>query len=127
MTGDEIRKFAERYSTAWSSNDPEKVAAFYAKGGLISVNGGPPAPIVEVARGFMTDFPDMKVGCDKVEQHTDEVAFHWTFTGVYNATGNRVQISGYELWKIDDNGLISQSRGHFDVDDYERQIGARQD
>jgi hypothetical protein len=24
-------------------------------------------------------------------------------------------ISGYELWKIDNNGLIAESKGHFDI------------
>jgi hypothetical protein len=34
----------------------------------------------------------------------------------------RVRSSGYELWKIDDAGLIAESSGHFDVADYERQL-----
>jgi hypothetical protein len=37
-------------------------------------------------------------------------------------TGNRVRISGYELWKIDNDGLIAESSGHFDVAEYERQL-----
>jgi hypothetical protein len=31
-------------------------------------------------------------------------------------------ISGYELWKIGDDELIAESRGHFDVAEYERQL-----
>jgi hypothetical protein len=34
----------------------------------------------------------------------------------------RVGISRYELWKIDDDGLIAESKGHFDAADYERQL-----
>ncbi len=30
-------------------------------------------------------------------------------------------ISGYELWKIDNDGLIAESKGHFDADDYAHQ------
>jgi len=37
-----LQDFATRYATAWCSQDPEKVAAFYAKGASISVNGGGP-------------------------------------------------------------------------------------
>jgi hypothetical protein len=37
-------------------------------------------------------------------------------------TGNKVRISGYELWKIGDDGLIAESQGHFDAADYERQL-----
>lgn len=31
-------------------------------------------------------------------------------------------ISGYELWKIDNRGLIAESKGHFDTAEYERQL-----
>jgi hypothetical protein len=34
----------------------------------------------------------------------------------------RVRISGYELWKIDNDGLIGESKGHFDSAEYERQL-----
>ena len=52
----ELDDFASRYAEAWYSQDPEKVAAFYAENGSISVNGGPPVPISEVVQGFMRDF-----------------------------------------------------------------------
>src|SRR5689334_9458475 len=122
----ELMKFAQLYADAWCSQDPEKVAAFYAKNGSISVNGAPPVPIAEVARGFMRDFPDMVVTFDEVETTPSGTKFHWTFTGTNagpDGTGNRVRISGSELWKIDNDGLISESKGHFDATDYERQLG----
>ena len=122
----ELTKFAQLYADAWCSQDPEKVAAFYAKNGSISVNGAPPVPIAEVARGFMRDFPDMVVTFDELETTPTGTKFHWTFTGTNagpDGTGNRVRISGYELWKIDKDGLISESKGHFDATDYERQLG----
>jgi predicted ester cyclase len=122
---DELFNFAKRYAEAWSSQNPKSVAAFYAKGSSISVNGGTATPIVEVVRGFMRDFPDMVVTFDKLETRPDGAAFHWTFTGTNTGpggTGNRVLISGYELWKIDNDGLISESKGHFDAADYERQL-----
>ena len=121
----ELTKFAQLYADAWCSQDPEKVAAFYAKDGLISVNGGPPVPIAEVARGFMRDFPDMVVTFDKLKNTPAGIEFHWTFTGTNTGpggTGNPVRISGYELWKIDKDGLISESKGQFDAAEYERQL-----
>jgi predicted ester cyclase len=89
------------------------------------VNGHPPAPIAEEARAFMRDFPDMIVTFDKLEPRGDAIVFHWTLIGTNTGpggTGNRVRISGYELWKIDDAGLIAESRGHFDAAEYERQL-----
>jgi len=122
---DELFNFAKRYAGAWSSQNPKSVAAFYAKNGSIAVNGGTPAPILEVARAFMHDFPDMIVTFEKLEPRGSVTAFHWTLTGTNTGpggTGNKVQISGYELWKIDNHGLISESKGHFDAADYEKQL-----
>jgi predicted ester cyclase len=120
-----LREFAQAYADAWSTRDPEKVAAFYAKTASITVNGGPAAPIAEVARGFMQQFPDIVVTFDKLEAASDGTEFHWTFTGTNTGpggTGKRVRISGFELWKIDNDGLIAESKGHFNADDYARQL-----
>jgi len=122
VTRDELHKFATRYAEAWCSHDPEVVVGFYAKNALISVNDGAPTPIAEVARSFMSDFPDMIVTFDKLEERPNGTAFHWTLIGTHAGSGNKVRISGYELWKIDNDGLIAESKGHFDAADYERQL-----
>ncbi len=129
MTSDELSKFAQRYAEAWCSQDPEKVAAFFAERGSISINNGPAAigraAIAKEAKAFMTTFPDMIVTFDKLEPRGDVTAFHWTLIGTNTGpggTGNKVRISGYELWKIDNDGLIAESLGHFDAAEYERQL-----
>src|ERR1700738_835431 len=70
MTSDEVTKFAKRYAKAWSSQNPESVAAFLAERGSISINNGPPAvgraAIAKEAQAFMTTFPDMVVTMNKV-------------------------------------------------------------
>jgi len=125
----ELDKFAQRYAKAWCSQNPESVAAFFAERGSISINNGPPAvgrtAIAREAQAFMTTFPDMIVTFDKLEPRADRAAFHWTLTGTNTGpggTGKRVRISGYELWKIDNDGLIGDSLGHFDAAEYERQL-----
>ena len=73
----------------------------------------------------MTTFPDMIVTFDKLEPRGDATAFHWTLTGTNTGpcgTGNRVRISGSELWQIGSDGLIAKSLGNFDAADYERQL-----
>ena len=35
---------------------------------------------------------------------------------------NVVRIGGYELWKIDNDGLIAESQGHFDSAECERKL-----
>ena len=125
----ELTKFAKRYAEAWCSQDPESVAAFFAENGSLSVNDGPPAvgraAIAKEAQAFMTTFPDMVVTMDKVVRDEEGTKFHWTLTGTNTGpggTGNKVRISGYELWKIDKDGLIGESKGHFDTAEYERQL-----
>ncbi len=122
----ELTEFAQRYANAWSSQDPESVAAFFAERGSISINNGAAAvgrtAIAKEAQAFMTTFPDMVVTFDKLEPRADRTAFHWTLIGTYAGTGNHVRISGYELWKIDNDGLIAESSGHFDAAEYEHQL-----
>ena len=120
---------AKRYAKAWGSQNPESVAAFFAENGSLSVNDGPPAvgraAISEVARGFMRDLPDMIVTMDDVTHESGGTKLHWTLTGTNTGpggTGKRLRISGYELWQIDEDGLIAESKGHFDSAEYERQL-----
>ena len=129
MTSDELRKFAEQYAKAWCSQNPENIARFFAENGSLSINNGPPAigraSIAREAQAFMTTFPDMVVTFDKLESRGDLTAFHWTLSGTNTGaggTGNKVRISGYELWRIGNNGLIAESQGHFDAAEYERQL-----
>ena len=122
MNTENLTEFAKRYAKAWCSHNPESVAAFFAENASLTVNGGPPTPALEIARGFMRDFPDMIVTFDKLEPRADRTAFHWTLTGTYARTGNHVRISGYELWKIDNAGLIAESSGHFDAAEFEHQL-----
>jgi predicted ester cyclase len=125
----ELNDFASRYAKAWCSQNPKSVAAFFGERGSISINNGPPAvgraAIAKEAQAFMTTFPDMVVMMDKVVHDEEGTKFHWTLTGTNTGpggTGKCVRISGHELWKIDNDGLIGESKGHFDSAEYERQI-----
>lgn len=124
-----LKEFATRYAKAWCSQDPKMVAAFFAERGSISINNGPPAvgrpAIAKEAQAFMTTFPDMIVTMDKVVHDEEGTKFHWTLTGTNTGpggNGKRARISGYELWKIGNDGLIGESKGHFDSAEYERQL-----
>ncbi len=109
--------------------DPARVAAHYAPGGSLAINGGAPSvgrvAITATARSFYTALPDMQVYMDDLIVNGDQVEFHWTFTGTNTGpggTGHAVRVSGYEEWVIDDDGLIAASSGHYDAAEYARQL-----
>jgi predicted ester cyclase len=125
-----LRDFAMRYTAAWCSQDPASVASFYSPDGSLRINDAPAAvgrgAIAESARAFMSAFPDLQVLMDDVLVQDGRAVFHWTLKGSNTGpggTGNRVRISGFEVWTIGDSGLIHQSQGHFNIADYERQKG----
>jgi predicted ester cyclase len=120
---------ARRYTAAWCSQNPASVAEHYAPEGSLTINDGPPSvgrtAITEAARGFMTAFPDMQVLMDDLVTEDRRIEYHWTLIGTNTGpggTGNRVRFSGFEEWTIGDDGLIAESKGHFDQADYERQL-----
>jgi SnoaL-like domain len=129
---DGLRDFALRYAAAWSSHHAESVAAFFAPGGSLRVNAGAPAvgrhAIAGVAQAFMTALPDLRVQMNDVSSHGPLSIFRWTLAGTNSApggTGRSVRISGYEEWRLSDEGLIAESLGHFDEAEYQRQIDGR--
>lgn len=127
--GDQVRDFARRYTAAWCSQNPAQVAAHYAPGGSLTINGGTPAvgrtAITEVARSFMTAFPDMQVLMDDVVTGDRGPEYHWTLVGSNTGpggTGNRVRVRGFEEWTMGEDGLIAESKGHYDQAEYDRQL-----
>lgn len=124
-----LRDFAVRYTAAWCSQEPGKVAAFFSPQGSLTVNGGPAAvgrpAITAVARSFMNTFPDLRVDMDELLKREGRTEYHWTLTGTDacpGGTGRRVRISGFEEWKLGNDGLIAESQGHFDDAEYRRQL-----
>ena len=120
---EQIQQLARAYTEAWCSRDPQQVAAHYVPGGSIAINGGDPTRIAEVAEAFIAAFPDIEVVMDDLVLRDDgSVEYRWTFTGTSAETGMSVRVPGYEEWTIAPNGLIAESRGHYDQAEYERQL-----
>ena len=129
MNENQLIKFAKKYTAAWCSQNAGSVAAFYAEDGSLKINDGTPSvgrsEITEAAQSFMTAFPDMIVKIDAIESDGKGAVYRWTLTGTNNGSGgngNFVNISGYEEWSFDSDDLIAESKGHFDEEEYERQL-----
>jgi hypothetical protein len=124
-----LQDFADRYTAAWCSQDPASVAAFFATSGSLAINRGTPsvgpAAITQAAQSFMTAFPDLRVTMDRLTPAGERIEYHWTLTGTNTGpggSGRAVRISGFESWCFGADGLIDESLGSFDADEYQRQI-----
>ena len=124
-----LHEFAARYTAAWCSQDAGQVASFFASDGSLSINDGNPSighrAIADAAQSFMTAFPDLRVMMDGLVSAGERVEYHWTLTGTHSGlggTGRSVRLRGYESWLLGADGLIRDSQGHFDADDYKRQL-----
>ncbi len=124
-----LKDFATGYTAAWCSQDPARVAAFYAEDGSLKVNAGTAAvgrpAITAVAQGFMSAFPDMIVTMDSVVADGKGARYYWTLTGTNTGpggTGRVVRVGGYEEWTFGPAGQIARSLGHFDEAEYDRQL-----
>jgi hypothetical protein len=105
------------------------VAAFYSPDGQLSVNGASPSlgrkAITQLVQEFMTAFPDLVVLLDDVAPRDNRVVYSWTLIGTNHGPGGTtrpVRISGFELWRIAEDGLIAESQGHFDSVAYQHQL-----
>ena len=122
-------EFAQKYTDAWNSRQPEKMASFYAEDGILTVNGGTPAigrkQLAETALSYMEAFPDMELTMDSLTFEHGTYRYYWTFKGTNsgpNGTGNKVDFSGFEEWILNGQGLVQKSIGTYDAEDYERQL-----
>jgi len=129
MTQQQLKEFATRYAAAWSSKSPDSLAAFYSENGSLKVNAGAPAvgraAVRATVEAFMSAFPDMVVRLDSVVQNGTGARFHWLWTGTNTGpggTGKAVRMTGYEDWTLSADGLITQSLGHYDEAEYQRQL-----
>lgn len=128
MTAD-LRDFATRYTAAWCSQAPARVASFVSEDGSLTINDGAPSvgrdAIAEVARGFMIAFRDMVVALDSLHVEEGAIEYHWTLTGTNtgpSGIGETVGISGYEEWTLRPDDLFAASQGHFDKAENRRQF-----
>ena len=126
---DKMVEFGQKYTEAWNSKVPEKMASFYAEDGILTVNNGTPAvgrkQLAETAQSYMEAFPDMELTMDSLTKGNDTYRYYWTFKGTNsgpNGTGNKIDFSGFEEWTMNDQGLVQKSIGTYDADDYARQL-----
>ncbi len=122
-------EFGQKYTAAWNSTQPGKMASFYAENGTLIVNNGQPAvgrkQLAETAKSYMEAFPDMELIMDSLTVEEETYRYYWTFIGTNtgpSGTGNKVDFNGFEEWTMNDQGLVQKSIGTYDAEDYQRQL-----
>lgn len=124
----ELEELGARYAAAWSSQDPDRLASFYAEDGSLTVNGTPSVgreAVRSTAAAFMESFPDMRVTMDSIVGRDGGAVFYWTWTGTNTGpggTGRSVDLQGYEEWTLRPDGSIAVSDGHYDEAEYRLQM-----
>ena len=122
----DLDNLAARYTDAWNSKKPEKVAAFHLSTSQISINRGEPSVghdgLTEMAAGFHAEVPDLLLQNDGIRAAGTHVVYMWTFTGHDAKTGNPLHIGGWEEWELDENMMITSALGWFDADDFQKQV-----
>ena len=126
---DKMVEFGQKYTDAWNSKVPEKMASFYAEDGILTVNNGNPSigreQLAKTAQSYMEAFPDLELTMDSLTKKNGKYRYYWTFKGTNsgpNGTGNKVNFSGFEEWTMNDQGLVQESIGTYDAEEYERQL-----
>ncbi len=129
MDSTKLNEFGTRYTAAWCSQNAATVASFFADNGSFKINDGASAigraAITTSVQGFMSAFPDLVVKMDSLTVNGVETTYRWTLTGTNTGpggTGKFVRISGFEQWQFGPDGLIAESKGHFDAAEYQRQL-----
>ena len=124
-----MNEFANSYTKAWSSPNPASVAAHYAEDGSLRINDNEPSvgrdQLEAAAKSFMTELPDMVLTMDDLSFDGERYIYRWTLDGTNSGPGgkgNTVHIGGFEEWSINSDGLIQNSQGHMDLEDYAKQL-----
>lgn len=90
-----LSDFARRYTEAWSSADPTRVADHYSVQGSLTINNGTPCvgrrAITEAARSFMVGFPDLALEMDALRLDGALPEYCWTLTGTNTGPGGTGQ------------------------------------
>jgi uncharacterized protein (TIGR02246 family) len=116
MDEEELRTFAEQYTSAWNSRNPEKVASLFEEGGSLSLDGRSESvgrdAITEAVQERMTAIPDLKVEMKNLETGPNRAVYHWELSGTDSGphgTGNPVHTSGREEWSLSADNRIARA------------------
>lgn len=100
MDRGQLTDFARRYTAAWCSGEPARVAEHYSEAGSLTINDGEPsvgrAAISQAALSFMSAFPDLQVLMDDLRIQDPGIEYHWTLIGTNSGPGGTGNKDSYQ-------------------------------
>jgi hypothetical protein len=133
MNEDELKSFGVEYEATWRSLVPENLFSYQAANCIVTVNDGnsmiSTEEILGGIIGFMEAFPDLLIAMRDVIDEERGTVFYWNLKGTNSGPGgmgNKVDIDGCEVWKLNNENKIVELRGYFDTEEYERQVNGAQ-
>jgi len=124
----------ERVIAAWNKGDFDSirehaVPEFVRYIPSNKIDMGSLEEIIEYGKALHIGFPDINFTIEELYAAGDRVAYRYTMRGTHQgewagipATGNKVEISGVGIWRIE-NGKVVDSREEPDVLGFVQQLG----
>ena len=133
MNESKLRELGIQYENAWRRLIPEEVFSFQAKNCVTSINDGNLMISAEERLdgiiGFMEAFPNLLITMRETVEEERGTVFYWNLKGTntgQGGTGNRIDIDGCDVWKLDNDNKITELNIYFDAEEYERQVNKRE-
>lgn len=130
-----VEEAARSYFAALSARDPEGMASHFHASGIedivpLGVFRGP-AEVREIFKEMFAAMPDVETTVTRVVADHEAAGVEWRMAGTFDGgpfqgiepTGKRVELRGFDLLEIDEDGKITRNTGYYDGADFARQIG----
>lgn len=130
-----VEEAARSYFAALSARDPEGMASHFHASGIedivpLGVFRGP-AEVREIFKEMFAAMPDIETTVTRVVADHEAAGVEWRMAGTFDGgpfqgiepTGKRVELRGFDLLEIDEDGKITRNTGYYDGADFARQIG----
>lgn len=119
------------YAAAWSSNDVEKLAAYFTDDAIYEdvalgeVHRGKPA-IMAFARGTFDALPGFTMKPQSLVVGNESAAFEWIMSGTFRKTGKSFSVRGVSVMQFE-NGKIRRNSDYWNIAEFQRQTAATVD
>ena len=127
MSGQEnVRALIDRYAKAWSSGNPDEVAACFAPRGRLVFNTGPPPAgrggIADVVGEIMAAYPRIDITVGSLHEEEGRWYHEWQMESRHGTTGQIVSLTGSEMVTVSPDHLLQEVETTLDIRELNRQI-----